>query len=1313
MCKKGKMKTKIKDKFSIYQLTLYPLSFGEGIKGRGLGLCIGVCLLFLIYLPNNMLSQDFSNRGTDFWVGFQGHTDGTVSKFKLYITSDVNTSGTVSVPLQGWSQPYTVVANTITIVQVPSATAYVGCSDCMEQKGIHLVSNDKVAAYAHIYASARSDATLMLPTDALGIEYYAMCFTQATGGQRSEFMVVAIEDSTKVQITPKSTTTGGNLANIPFVVTLQQGEVYQVQSNTDLTGSKILVYSNDSSTCKKAAVFSGSTFTSLGCGGSGDNLFEQMYPVNTWGKNFITSPLKTRTGDIFRVMAGANGTTVSINGVLHSLNQTQFFDTLLNVPAYVTADKPITLAEYARTSACDGATGDPFMIILSPLEQTINNVQLYSSPEQNITGEYINIVMKTADIGSCLLDGVAATFTPVPFKPDYSYSQNTVTAGTHTIVADSGFNAIAYGFGSPESYGYLAGTNIRNLEDQSFTVNPLPACNGSTISFTGTATYVPSSWNWDFGDSTTSILQNPTHIYADTGTYLVLLVTAYPNGCEVKLDSSTYSLHIFGNAIVDFTAPAVCLGDSMSLNDISTTINGGNLSYWSWDFGDGDTSALQNTGHTYVTCDTFNVKLVVTSDDGCRDSTTKAVIVNCLPVPNFSALPVCKNQAMVFTDSSTGIISAWNWDFGDNSAVNTSANPSYTYANSGIYNVTLTVTTSDGCIDSITKPVQIYYNPLAGFTHTDVCLADTMYFNNTSSVDNSSSIASYLWVFGDNSTTSSLQNPNHYYSLPGTYSVTLVTTTTDGCSNASNIQVKTFDAPSSAFTFSNTCLLDSAQFTNTTSSPTMGNTAIWSWDFGDGSPVNTSEWDLSHLYSSPGNYQITLITYSSNLGCSDTLQDSITVFPMPVANFSFNNVCLNQVMNFNDSSNILGGSIASWIWDFGDASQLVTIQNPSHTYTNPGTYFVSLISTSNNNCKDTITKSVVVHPLPDADYSASNVCDGSSVQFNDLSSILPTDSIQSWTWDFGDGSAISNNQNNSHLYSAAGPYTIQLLIISNFGCLDSISKIRVVNPNPVVSFTASDTIGCEPMCISYQNSSFISTGNNAALLWNLGDGSPTSNSQDLFHCYTNEAIYLPVSYSPTLTVTSDSGCISVLSKNNYITVYPLPDASFTIQPQTTTIVDPLISITHLTTGGNYWHWNFGDSDTSSVFNPSAHTYSDTGTYTIMLIASTHYNCIDTAYQTVIVEPNFLFYIPNVFTPDGDGINDSFSGKGIFIKEFEMSIFDRWGSLIYKTTDMSKPWDGKANRGVEGAQTDVYIYSFKITDHKMKQHNYKGIVTLLR
>ena len=230
------------------------------------------------------------------------------------------------------------------------------------------------------------------------------------------------------------------------------------------------------------------------------------------------------------------------------------------------------------------------------------------------------------------------------------------------------------------------------------------------------------------------------------------------------------------------------------------------------------------------------------------------------------------------------------------------------------------------------------------------------------------------------------------------------------------------------------------------------------------------------------------------------------------------------------------------------------------------------------------------------------------------------------------------------------------------------------------------------------------------------------NSSQIFdHCYANGSGYLPDYFDITLTVTSDSGCFSTLSKNNYITVYHKPIAVFTTQPETTTVIDPVISITDLSIGSDLWNWNFGDGSasvitslqTTSGVNPSPHTYIDTGSYTLTLITSTAYGCMDTAYQTIAIEPDFVFYIPNAFSPDGDEINESFGGKGNFIKEFEMSIFDRWGNLIYKTEDINKPWDGKANRGNDLAQADTYVYVIKAIDFNHKKHGYKGVVTLVR
>ena len=688
--------------------------------------------------------------------------------------------------------------------------------------------------------------------------------------------------------------------------------------------------------------------------------------------------------------------------------------------------------------------------------------------------------------------------------------------------------------------------------------------------------------------------------------------------------------------------------------------------------------------------------------------------------PDFVAPGVCVGNSTTFTDNTTvssGNITGWTWSFGDGSPVNTTQNPSHTYANPGTYSVSLMVNSSLGCQDTVTKLVQVYYKPTAGFTNNNVCFGDSISFTNSSSVDPSSSITGNLWSFGDTSPTSNLQNPAHYYSGAGTYTVILITTTIDGCSDTASAPVEALDSPLSVFSFSNTCLFDSAKFTNTSLNPIIGTITGWVWDFGDGSPANTAVWSPNHLYTTPGNYQLTLITYSSSQGCADTLQDSITVFPLPVADFSFADVCLNQSMAFTDLSVVSTGNISGRSWNFGDGSPLSTLPNPDHTYASAGTYTVSLITTSNSNCKDTITKNVVVHSLPVANFSSVSACEGSSVQFNDLSSIPGTDSIQSWVWAFGDGNSFSTSQNTSHLYPSEGFYVVQLLVVSDFGCSDSITKLSFVNPKPIISFTANDTAGCEPLCVNFQNLSSIATGSNTQWLWDFGDSSPAGISENPEHCYSNSSVAAAMYFTVTLTVTSDSGCVSTLSKNNYIAVYPNPVADFTAQPPVTTITDPVISFSDLSVGTDTWNWDFGDGSVPFIYGPAtpsiSHTYADTGIFLITLIASTQYNCKDTVSQTIIIESDFLFYIPNAFTPGGDGLNETFSGKGLFIKTYEMTIFDRWGNSVFYTDDINTPWDGKANRGNEIAQADVYVYVIAVTDYNRRKHNYKGIVTLVR
>ncbi len=517
--------------------------------------------------------------------------------------------------------------------------------------------------------------------------------------------------------------------------------------------------------------------------------------------------------------------------------------------------------------------------------------------------------------------------------------------------------------------------------------------------------------------------------------------------------------------------------------------------------------------------------------------------------------------------------------------------------------------------------------------------------------------------------------------------------------------------PASAFSFHNVCgslvpLTDSSYIS-------QGTIHSWKWNFDDGSPLDTNQTvSGGHIYLHPGAYNVKLLVVSDS-GCADSVIKIIHVYSNPSAAFTAKKTCDGAAMPFTDNSTIITGSIASWSWNFGDLTPVSTLQNPNHLYAVVGTYPVKLIVTSISGCKDTITKNVTVHPLPVSQFSFEDKCKGSIVPFNNLSSIIGTDSIQMPFWNFGDGSFVNNNQNPTHLFPDAGAYSVQLLNVSNYGCRDSISKIITINPYPVVSFTAPDTAGCAPLCVNFNPNVSIASGTNTVFLWNFGDGAASGYSENPKHCYANSSVTLPKTFDVSLTVTSDSGCVTTFAKTHYIIVNPDPASNFFVDPKSTSIINPVITLTDLSAGANGWNWNLGDNTSSILQNPLPHSYADTGQYKITQIVSNQYSCFDTTFQTITIQPDWAFYIPNAFSPNGDGINDSFQGYGYGILEYEMFIFDRWGNQIFHTVDYDFPWNGKANGGKEKAQMDVYVYLINIKDVKKAVHSYKGIVTLVR
>ena len=744
---------------------------------------------------------------------------------------------------------------------------------------------------------------------------------------------------------------------------------------------------------------------------------------------------------------------------------------------------------------------------------------------------------------------------------------------------------------------------------------------------------------------------------------------------------------------------SICIGDTLTL-----VANGQSNYLWF------PASSLSNdTAKTVIASPTVDITYQVISDyNNCKDTAQINIVVH--PLPNLMLSPdssICIGNSLQLTVSGAA---TYNWFPGVGLDTTLGANVTASPVLTTLYYVT--GVDINNCLNIDSVKIIVDSLPIASISGVaGICTGD-------STILTASGGGSYLW-----STGAGLQAIKVAPSSTTTYSVIVKNST--NCLDSAEFIVVVHPLPSPQFSTANVCDGNNAIFTDLSIINPSDTIQSYTWNFGDGSSLSNLQ-NPSHLFAADSSYAVQLLTIST-FGCSDSVSHIIIVNPNPTINFAADDTvgCELLCVSFQDLSFINTGNILLWVWDFGDGSATSNVENPNHCYTNnssPLSYTVTLTVTSDSGCASTLSKNnyIIVNPNPVAQYSTANVCEGTSVQVADLSSIPANETIQSYSWNFGDGSPVINTQSvpGGHLYAVENSYIIQLVVVSNSGCRDSITEAVVINPNPSVLFTASDTAGCEPLCLSFQSFSTISSGTNMQWSWNVGDGSIVNNSQTFDHCYDNDSVYAPNFFTVTLSVTSDSGCVSSLTKNNYIVVYPTPDASFTVQPQTAIITNPVITITNLSTGADFWNWNFGDPqsmvlDTSSVFNPSFHSYSDTGTYTITLITTTQYNCIDTAYETIIIEPDFLFYIPNAFTPDGDGVNDGFTGKGIYIKEFEMTIFDRWGNLIYRTTDINKPWNGIANHGTEIAQSDVYVYVFKVTDFKMIKHNYKGIVTLVR
>ncbi|MFZ1322893.1 MAG: IgGFc-binding protein, partial [Ignavibacteria bacterium] len=367
-----------------------------------------IIIMMFAFINTNSSKAALDSKGTDFWLMFNGNI--LAPTITLFITSNVNTSGNVDIPGLAFSAPFVVVANTVTSVVIPSSVA-THTSDVIDNKGIHVTSLDEVTVYGLNYAQYTTDAYLGLPTDILGMDYTVLTYKNSSGNG-VQFGIVGTVNSTTVTITP-SVTTGPRIVGVPYNITLNQGETYELRNTVgtnDLTGTTI-------TSDQPIGVMGSNLCANIPTGyGYCDHICEMLPPNSTFGQNFVTVPLASRTnGDTWRILASQNSTTVSINGVAQPLiNAGQFIETLLTGQSTINSDKPVLVAQYSNGSNFSGNPGDPFMMIIPSYEQYLANYTLTT-----VTGyatHYINVVAPNAIVGSLTLDGApvpVVDFTPI------------------------------------------------------------------------------------------------------------------------------------------------------------------------------------------------------------------------------------------------------------------------------------------------------------------------------------------------------------------------------------------------------------------------------------------------------------------------------------------------------------------------------------------------------------------------------------------------------------------------------------------------------------------------------------------------------------------------------------------------------------------------------------------------------------------------------------------------------------------------------------------------------------------------------------
>lgn len=855
--------------------------------------------------------------------------------------------------------------------------------------------------------------------------------------------------------------------------------------------------------------------------------------------------------------------------------------------------------------------------------------------------------------------------------------------------------------------------------------NNVSVCNGNpaTISATPSGGLTPYTYQWSNGVNTQSQSVTPT---AST-TYKVTVSDACGQTATAQVIVSVGSVSAHAG-----TDQIICLGQSANL-----TASGG-VNY-SWSNGTNtqsiNVSPTQNTNYT----------VTVSDNNGCTASDAVYVTVN--PLPQASAGP---NKAIcIGTSTSITATGGTTYTWSPAATLSNAAIASPVASPTATTTYTVTVTSSNGC--SATSSMVLTVNPLpqaSAGSNNAICIGFSANLNASGGV-------SYVWSPSTSLSNASIANPVATPTLTTTYTVTVTNANT--CS-ATNSMVLTVNALPVAEAGPNQAI---CIYNSTNLNATGGSGYAWS------PAASLSNQTLANPVANPTITTTYTVTVTNGNGCSSTDNMVLTVNPLPNANAGQDDyMCPHETVNLNAS----GGT--SYVWSPALGLNNINIANPAAHPSVTTTYTVQV--TDANGCVKTDNVVVNLYPTPPADAgNHAAICIGNSTTLNasggtgylwntgdntqtitvtplttstftvtvtdnngcsatddvivDVNSLPPANAGNDFsictgntgnlnasggvTYAWSPPNGLSNTNTANPVANPASQTTYTVTVTDANGCSQTDAVVVSIFPSPVISFVADKYSGCPPLIVNFTDNT---TPAIQTWIWDFDDPQSgvfnNSGMQNPSHIYN-----MPGTYSVTLTVTTTDGCTKSLTQNNIIQVFPNPVADFTSIPQQTTLEAPIVQFLNNSQNAIAYYWNFGEPSSQNTSNlPSPiHIFQNEGTFNVMLLVTSSDGCTDSTSGTIRILPTYSIFIPNAFTPNGDGINDYFGPAVTNIEEFLMLIYDRWGEKVFETDNLFKPWDGCINNSMEVGTQDVYSYVIILKDFMGETHKYIGHVALIR